>query len=162
MLYLISNKKGVSGLKDLAPRKRDILPFAIGLPVLIVIGLSIASLISASGTAMPPPRIEGPYNFIGWLVVILACLGTGYLEELYFRYYLLAKMENIIPQTAVRVLFSTILFAVVHMYYGPWGILNAAIAGLFLSVLFLRTRSLHGIAVAHAGYNMFVYFMGTV
>jgi len=164
LLYLISRgePKPVK-IRTLAPQKRDILPFAIGLPVLIIIGLLIPFLISLSAaTAAAPPRIEGPYNFIGWAVMILACLGIGYLEELYFRYYLLSKTENIIPQAAVRVLFSTVLFALCHMHDGPWGVLNAALAGLFLSALFLRYRSIHGIALAHAGYNMFVYVMGTV
>ena len=159
LLYLISDKKGVSSLKEICPTQKDILPFVIGLPVLIIIGMFIAFLVSLFVTIPPPPRIEGPHNFVGWVVVVLACLGTGYLEELYFRYYLLSRMEKAVPQAAVRVIFSTILFAFIHD--SPWGIVNAAIAGLFLSALFLKFRSLHGIALAHAGYNMFVYFMGT-
>ena len=171
LLFLISRgegrqtvpgKKSFSSLKKVTPNKRDILPFLIGLPVLIIIGLFISFIMTRFVTVTPPPGIEGPYNFWGWLVVVLACLGTGYLEELYFRQYLLSRMEPAIPRTAVRVLFSTALFALCHIHYGPWGVLNAAIAGLFLSALFLKFRSLHGVALAHAGYNMFVYFMGTV
>lgn len=162
LLYLIARREGFPGLKAAIPQKRDMLPFAIGLPVLIGIGLFISFLISRFAGVSAPFRVEGPYNFIGWAVMILACLGTGYLEEIYFRYYLLARMEKIIPQTAARVVFSTVLFALCHMHAGPWGVANAAIAGLFLSALFLRYRSLHGVALAHAGYNMFVYVMGTV
>ena len=167
ILYLISRSAPQRALQPAdirraAPGKKDMLPFAIGLPGLIIIGLFIAFLVSRFAGLTTPPVIEGPHTFIGWTVVILACLGTGYLEEIYFRYYLLTKLENIIPQAAVRVFFSTALFAIAHIHYGPWGLLNAAIAGIFLSALFLRYRSLHGIALAHAGYNMFVYFMGTV
>jgi membrane protease YdiL (CAAX protease family) len=61
---------------------------------------------------------------------------------------------------AIRVLFSTVLFSLCHIYEGPWGILNAVLAGIFLSVLFNRYRSIHGIAWAHAAYNMFVYTIG--
>jgi len=146
----------------LVPRKQDLLPFAIGLPVLISIGFFVAFLISVFAQAAAPLRVEGPYNAAGWAAVILVCLGTGYLEEIYFRYYLLDRMENLIPQTAARVGFSVVLFALCHLHDGPWGLLNAALAGVFLSALFLRYRSLHGIALAHAGYNMFVYFMGTM
>jgi len=160
LLYIISDKKGLSGLKPLAPGRQDIIPFVIGLPVLIVIGLFIAFLIPLFASVAQPPRIEGPYNFPGWAVMVLACLAIGYLEEIYFRYYLLTKLETINP--APRVIFSTALFALCHLHQGPWGVANAAIAGLFLSLLFLRYRSLHGIALAHAGYNMFVYVMGTV
>jgi len=166
VLYLISRgglQRGLepADIRRAAPGKRDMLPFAIGLPGLIITGLFVAFLVSRFAGATSPPVIEGPHTLIGWAVVVLACLGTGYLEEIYFRYYLLTKLENTIPQAAVRVLFSTALFTISHIHYGPWGLLNAAIAGLFLSALFLRYRSLHGIALAHAGYNMFVYFMGT-
>ena len=152
-------KKGFSALKKITPGKKDILPFVIGLPVLIIIGLFISFLIPLFTALTPPPGIEGPYNFTGWLVIILACLGAGYLEELYFRYYLLSGLQKTIPRTAVRVIFSVALFALLHMHDGFWGILNAAVAGLFLSALFLKFRSLHGLALAHAGYNVFVYFM---
>jgi len=165
VLYLISRSRTRRGLnpvdfRRVVPAKPDILPFAVGLAGLIGIGLCVAFMVSRFAGAASPPVIEGPHTLAGWAAVVLACLGTGYLEEIYFRYYLLTKLESTIPRAAVRVLFSTALFAVSHIHYGPWGLLNAAIAGLFLSVLFLRYKSLHGIALAHAGYNMFVFFMG--
>jgi len=163
VLYLISRSGSQpADIRRAAPAKPDMLPLAIGLPGLIIIGLFVAFLVSRFAGETRPPVIEGPYTLTGWVVVVLACLGTGYLEEIYFRYYLLTKLEKIIPRTAVRVLFSTALFAIAHIHYGPWGLLNAAVAGLFLSALFLRYKSLHGIALAHAGYNMFVFFMGIV
>jgi len=178
LLYLISGKssdkvsavppgdKSFRLLKATIPAKRDIIPFVIGLPVLIIIGLFVSFLASLFarlyGGFSPPLLIEGPYSFWGWVVLILACLGTGYLEEIYFRYYLLTKTESLIPSPALRVVFSVLLFAVSHIHDGPWGVINAALAGLFLSALFLRYRSLHGIALAHAGYNFFVYAMGAV
>ena len=165
LLFLIIRKNFSSVKMTLLaarPGKQDLLPFAMGLPALIIIGLFVSFLVSLSAEIYHPLRIEGPYNALGWFVMILACLGTGYLEEIYFRYYLLSHTKNIIPQTAVRVIFSTLLFAVCHIHDGPWGMLNAAIAGLFLSALFIRYRSLHGVALAHAGYNMFVYVVGVV
>jgi len=144
-------------------RKKDFISFAIGLPGLIIINISISILLSivsqAYGLPMPP-RIEAPVNAWGWIVMFFACLGTGYLEESYFRYYLLTKPRRTLPSPVGRILLSTFLFSICHMYEGPWGVLNAALAGLFLSVLFIRYRSLHGIAWAHAAYNMFVYTMG--
>jgi len=53
-----------------------------------------------------------------------------------------------------------VLFSLCHVYEGPWGILNAVLAGIILSLLFIRFRSLHGIAWAHGAYNIFVYTMG--
>lgn len=161
--YLMSDKKGFSALGDEKPRLRDAIPFAAGLPSLIIIGFGVsflASYFSARLGLIPPPKVAAPVNIWGWIVMVLSCLFTGYLEESYFRYYLLIKLENVIPQTAVRILFSTALFSFCHIYEGPWGIANAVLAGILLSVLFVRYRSLHGIAWAHGAYNIFVYVVG--
>jgi membrane protease YdiL (CAAX protease family) len=39
-------------------------------------------------------------------------------------------------------------------------VLNAVLAGALLALVFLRYRSLHGIALAHGLYNVFVYALG--
>jgi len=179
--YLITNKKGFSGANgniryaNLSlqvakqgfpdfeiPCKRDLIPFAIGLPGLILIGFGISLLISLfhefSGL---PPRIEGPATASGWFVMVFSCLCTGYLEESYFRYYLLTKLEELFRKDVFRIITSTLFFSLCHLYEGPWGILNAVLAGFLLSVLFVRYRSLHGVAWAHGAYNIFVYMMGS-
>jgi len=149
-------------------QKRDLFPFAAGLPGLILIGLAISQLVSiASVYEILPNRsfsqpllVEAPGNVWGWIVMAFSCIGTGYLEESYFRYYLLTRLENALPSPVFRTIISTILFSFCHMYEGPWGILNAVLAGLFLSTLFIRYGSVHGIAWAHGAYNIFVYVMG--
>ena len=170
--YLVSDR-GLAKNKSFFPfinknnhkclRKKDFFTFAVCLPGLIIINISVSTLFSiisqAYGYALPP-RIEAPGNALGWIAMVLSCLGTGYLEESYFRYYLLSKLRRTLPKPIVRVFLSAFLFSICHMYEGPWGVLNAALAGIFLSVLFLRYRSLHGIALAHAAHNMFVYTMG--
>ena len=179
--YLITNKKGFTGpdgnlryanlslsVRRLGfpdfniPGKKDLVPFVIGLPVLILIGFGISLLISFftefSGL---PPKIEGPATVSGWIVMILSCFFTGYLEESYFRYYLLTKLQNLFARDMFRIIISTILFSLCHLYEGPWGILNAVLAGILLSVLFIRFKSLHGVAWAHGAYNIFVYIMGS-
>jgi membrane protease YdiL (CAAX protease family) len=153
-------------------KKNDIISFAIGLSGLLFIGFSISLLIlllSHNQGMETPPRIEGPANFFGWAVVLISCLGTGYLEETYFRYYLLTKLQAAGPQTIrkgegftiIRVIFSAFLFSTCHMYEGLWGVINAFLAGILLSLLFIRFRSLHGIAWAHGAYNIVVYIMGS-
>jgi membrane protease YdiL (CAAX protease family) len=106
--------------------------------------------------------VEAPVSVFGWIVMVFSCLGTGYLEESYFRYYLLTKLEKQQPRALIRIIFSTILFSSCHIYEGPWGVINAMLAGFLLSWLFNRYRSLHGIAWAHGAYNIFVYFMGSL
>jgi len=163
--YIFPDKKGFSSLKQEKLQKRDFLPFAIGLPGLILIGLGISFLVSffylRYGLALPV-KVEAPVSVLGWIVMAFSCLGTGYLEESYFRYYLLTKLEKQQPNVWIRIIFSTILFSLCHIFEGPWGIINAMLAGFFLSWLYDRFRSLHGIAWAHGAYNIFVYFIGGV
>jgi len=163
--YILPDKKGFSSLKQEKFRKRDFLPFAIGLPGLILIGLGVSFLVSffylRYGLALPV-KVEAPISVLGWIVMVFSCLGTGYLEESYFRYYLLIKLEKQQPKVLIRILFSTILFSICHIFEGPWGIINAMLAGFFLSWLYDRFRSLHGVAWAHGAYNIFVYLIGGV
>jgi len=161
--YIMSDKNGFSAIKDEKPSLRDSIPFGIGLLALIIIGLGISILVtqfSANLGFTAPPRIDSPVSLWGWVVMVFSCLGTGYLEESYFRYYLLTRLERSVPQVFLRVIFSTVLFSFCHYYEGPWGIINAVLAGIILSALFIRFRSLHGIALAHGAYNIFVYAMG--
>ena len=160
--YMITDKKGFSSLDEIKPQKQDFLSFAAGLPGLIVISLFLslmAFLFSGFLGLNAPPKVEGPSNAAGFIILVFSCLGTGYLEESYFRYYLLDRLEAAIPKTQLRITLSTILFSLCHIYEGPWGILNAVMAGIFLSLLFIRYRSIHGIAWAHGAYNLFVYIM---
>ena len=157
--YLILKKKSLSfSPGKLKPDRKDAYSFLFGFPGLILIGAGI-SLIITRLSLSSPQELQGPYNIPGWITLIFSCLGTGYLEESYFRYYLLRKLEERVSKIP-RVIFSVLLFALCHAYEGPWGILNAALAGLLLSFLFERCRSLHGIALAHACYNALVYALG--
>lgn len=160
--YLISDKKGFSALRNERPGKRDLLSFGAGLPGLIIIGLGISFLVSHfsdyPGLALPP-MVEAPADFPGWIVMVVSCMGTGYLEESFFRYYLLKWQEKLVSRPVFRIFFSTALFSLCHVYEGPWGIFNAVLAGILLSVLFIRFKTLHGIAWAHGTYNIFVYAM---
>ena len=163
--YIISDKNGFSALENEKPDLNDLVSFGIGLPGLIISGLGLSFLISVFSKfseLRAPALVEGPHNIPGFLVMVLSCVCTGYLEESFFRYYLLRKFEYILPQTAIRIFISTALFSLCHLYEGPWGILNAVLAGVLLSVLFVRFRSLHGIAWAHGAYNMFVYIVGSL
>ena len=161
--YIITDKKGLSAIEPGIPGKRDIRPFLTGFPLLVLIGIVVSFSVRALNEQRglyQPPVIEGPGTIIGVFVMIFSSLSTGYLEESYFRYYLLTKLEKTLPNVVLRVLVSTFLFSICHIYDGPWGMINAAMAGILLSALFIRHRSLHGIAWAHAAYNVFVYTMG--
>jgi membrane protease YdiL (CAAX protease family) len=160
--YLIIGKNSLSlNPGTLKPERRDFFTFLWGLSGLVLIGAG-TSFIGVRLSPFPVSVIEVPQDVLGWIAMGLSCAGSGYLEESYFRFYLLQKMENVIPNKTFRMLFSTLLFALCHAYEGLWGIVNAVLAGFFLSMLFERNKSLHGIAWAHALYNSLVYIFSSL
>jgi membrane protease YdiL (CAAX protease family) len=161
--YIISDKKGLSALADEKPKFNDLIVVGAGLPALIGIGICVsiaAAFFTGNAGLSLPPKVEAPSNAVGYIVMIISCFGTGYLEESYFRYYIYVKYEKQFDTPAAAIILSTLLFSACHVYEGIWGIINAALAGLLLSLLFFRYRSLHGLAWAHGAYNIFVYVMG--
>jgi membrane protease YdiL (CAAX protease family) len=54
------------------------------------------------------------------------------------------------------------LFSICHIYEGPWGFLNAVLSSVLLCFMFLRYKSIHGISIAHAMYNIAVYVINTM
>jgi membrane protease YdiL (CAAX protease family) len=128
---------------------------------MILIGLTI-SVVAPFFAAIPAGVPAASPNLPAeWIIMILSCITTGYLEESYFRFYLLNKLENFGTSPGTAVLISVLFFSLCHIYEGPWGMLNAFLAGTLLAVVYFRFKSLHGIALAHGLYNIFVYVAGS-
>jgi membrane protease YdiL (CAAX protease family) len=158
--YLLLQKKKIAGWGVHTFRREDLYSLSIALPGLLLIGLTI-SLVSPLFQDMPAaPVLSSPSNVPGWMVLVLSCFSTGYLEESYFRFYLLNRLGDLGVKTGSLLAVSVLFFALCHIYEGPWGVLNAVLAGALLALIFLRYRSLHGISLAHGLYNIFVYALG--
>jgi membrane protease YdiL (CAAX protease family) len=155
--YLLFQVKGPRKWGIRRPGRRDILPGLLALPALALIGFTV-SLVSPRFSGVPAaPQFLPPDNWPSWVVLVLSCVSTGYLEESFFRFYLLSKRDALVLGTGGAALISVLLFSVCHIYEGPWGFLNAVLSGTLLAFIFLRYRSLHGIALAHGLYNALVY-----
>ncbi|GHV73914.1 hypothetical protein AGMMS49940_12160 [Spirochaetia bacterium] len=155
IVYLLRPKPG--GI--FRPRARDLGTVLLALPGLLILGVLVTLLGSLLPFPVSAPTLDAPLGPAAFLVMILSCLSTGYLEETYFRLYLFTRFKErgIGPVKAMAV--SSVLFALCHIYEGPLGALNALLAGLLLYSIFVRQKSIHGIAWAHGGYNVFVYIM---
>jgi membrane protease YdiL (CAAX protease family) len=144
------------------PRRGDLVTALFTLPALA----SLGALTSLLGTLFPDPvsapELALPQGPAAVLVMILSSLSTGYLEETYFRFYLFRRLAESGAGLTKAALVSSLLFALCHLYEGPLGALNAFLAGLLLFFIFARRHSLHGIAWAHGGYNIFVYIMAGI
>jgi membrane protease YdiL (CAAX protease family) len=158
--YLLLQKKSLKAWGIGLPGKQDLLAGFCALPGLLLIGLTI-SVVSPFFAGIPAGAgLAAPGGLPGWVVMVVSCITTGYLEESFFRFYLLAGLRDLGIGTGKLVCLSVLLFSLCHVYEGPWGALNAVLAGTLLSFLFLHFKSLHGIALAHGFYNAFVYALG--
>ncbi|MDR1596292.1 MAG: CPBP family intramembrane metalloprotease [Treponema sp.] len=155
--YLLSGREAKKGR---FPRFscRDLWSVLAALPALLLASLSV-SLAASLFNAVPggAPFESPPAEISAWVLTILSCLSTGYLEESFFRYYLYKKLTLFGLDAPRFILVSAALFSLCHLYEGPWGTLNACFAGLLLALIFTRFRALHGIALAHGLYNLLVY-----
>lgn len=95
-------------------------------------------------------------------LVLFTCLATGYREELFFRSYLLTRLENAGMERIWSISVSTALFALGHLYQGYLAILIAIITSLYFSLIFLKTKNIHGISVAHGLYNFSALFLSYI
>jgi len=159
--YLLLKEKSLKEWGITLPGKKDLFPAVMAPCALILIGLTI-SLASRHFDGFPSgSRFLPPQNFISWIILIISCISAAYLEESFFRFYLLSKRKDMGLGPHRAVLVSVVSFSLCHIYEGPWGFLNAVLSGIVLAFIFLRFRSLHGIAFGHALYNVMVYVMGT-
>jgi membrane protease YdiL (CAAX protease family) len=139
------------------PGKRDGLVALAALGALVLIAAATGFLASLLPGGEAAAGLEAPRTVSGWAVVLVSCAVTGYLEEGFFRAYIITRLGDIGVEGLRAVVVSVVLFSLCHLYEGPWGVVNAALAGSALSVAFIRGRSLHGPAWAHGAYNAFVY-----
>ncbi|MCL2191316.1 MAG: CPBP family intramembrane metalloprotease [Treponema sp.] len=162
--YLLLKTKSLREWGVARPGRRDLVPGLVSLAAIAIVGFAVAAAFRHFGDP-GDPRVVIPGEAAPWAVLVLSVLAGAYLEESFFRFYLLARRTetghgpmNLDPVRAV--FFSTALFAFSHAHLGPWGVLNAAVSGTALSCVFLRTGSLHGVSLAHGLYNVMVFAMG--
>jgi membrane protease YdiL (CAAX protease family) len=185
LLWYLSYIKG----KRIFPvriRFGDFQSLIIALPGLLGIGLGLSVFSTVvSGPEAAASIVKAPEGLAAWTVMVISCFSTGYLEETYFRHYFLGRFRkrkpgipppelealgsqpaSVPPPNApgtnpvVGILVSTAFFSLCHIYKSPWGVINAAFAGLLLSLVYIHYGALHGLAWAHSLYNIFIYASG--
>ena len=95
------------------------------------------------------------------LLVLIFSLTTGYREELFFRAYLLTRFKQLGLDLKKAVALSAVLFGCMHFYQGLFGVLFTGLVGVYLALVFLKTRSLNMIAFAHAVFNTMMLLLST-
>jgi len=141
---------------------KDFISVLITLPCLILIGILMSYLSSLAGGTSAGFIIFRPSTVTGWITLCVSCFVSAYLEESYFRYYLLTKRESFNLSVPGITALSVVLFSLCHVYAGFWGFLNALISGALLCFIFLKFKALHGIAVSHGLYNILAVILNTI
>jgi len=159
--YLIYKARKIE-LWAVKPGKKDIISFVITFPSLIIIGLAVTLTGVFIGGQSSQITLQSPSSVIEWIILFITCILAAYLEESYFRYYLLTKREELNLNASSALALSVFMFSICHIYEGPWGFMNAVISGTILGFIFLRYNSLHGIAVAHALYNISIFIINAL
>jgi len=139
------------------PGKKDLIACLITFPCLLITGFVIAAISSNVSGSSAQISLHFPSTTRGWILLCISCIISAYLEESFFRFYLLSRRDEMRLSPAFALAVSVALFSICHIYEGPWGFLNSVIAGTLLGFIFLRYNSLHGVAVAHGLYNIAVY-----
>ncbi len=83
-----------------------------------------------------------------WPWVILALLPVALMEELYFRSLLLGAFAPHVNIVAF-VIGVSVIFGLLHMPQGEWGVVGVILVSLVLSVVFLWRESLLVVVIAH-------------
>jgi len=159
--FLLLKKKK---LKDwgIRPGLKDLISGIITLPCLLIIGFMVTYSSSKIGETSLQITLVSPSTGSGWIILSLSCIFAAYLEESFFRFYLLARRNEFNLSAVYALVLSVTLFSICHIYEGPWGFLNAVLSSTLLCFMFLRYKSIHGISIAHAMYNISVYVINSM
>lgn len=145
----------------LFPAAKDILN---ALAIAGVIGLFIAAsswLLAPHDWTNPVftslPKAPQSWRFITFALV--SSFGTGYAEELFFRFFLIKNFEMTGFSTLYSVLFSAVIFGLSHQAQGIPGMLIAGAAALLFSLAMLKGKSPHALALGHGIYDAGILFL---
>jgi membrane protease YdiL (CAAX protease family) len=148
-------------------RAHDEAPEAFGLrPLLglgpdVALGAALAVVVSAAGigvylasVALHANRFVVPVPPLGhwWTVpmLVLNAVQAGLLEEVIVVGYLITRFEQVGWSAATAVGASAVLRASYHLYQGWGGFAGNLVLGLFFGAVFVRTRRVWPLVIAHA------------
>jgi Predicted membrane-associated HD superfamily hydrolase len=123
----------------------------LSIPLSLVLGLG-EYLIIRAGYLIPDITFENLLKLTFIMVFFV-----GLIEELIFRSLLQTKLEKALS-TGESLLITALLFGLMHSGYGTfYEILYTGFIGLFMGLIFYKTRSLPFIMVLHGFINVFLF-----
>lgn len=156
IFWLIRNKKMRPSEFGLTPQP------VISFLTAFLIGTLAGTLINQNGylilnnfPSYPPlgsmPKIESPLLF--FIDLTLGLLMVGIFEEIVFRGYMHTFLSRYTHTPLIIIVISAFAFGFIHWSGGLHKVLVTSAAGALFMVLYLRTRSLPAIILAHFAVN---------
>lgn len=107
------------------------------------------------GTGSVVSSLRERYDTAIWLpVIVIAMVSVGFVEELLFRGYFIARLRQLGRPTSSAVIGSALLFSIGHGYQGPTALVFSFLAGVGLGWLWIRRPHVGAFALGHAAYNL--------
>jgi hypothetical protein len=153
VLYLIRQDDEPPSRFGLIPTKGIRADFALG--GVLAICVSVVGIgVYLGSVALHLNRFVVPVPPLGhwWTipVLILTAIEAGLLEELIVVSYLITRLEQIGWSTAAAVAASALLRGSYHLYQGWGGFIGNVMLGAFFGFVFVRTRRVWPLVIAHA------------
>lgn len=123
-----------------------------------VITRTLFSLFSVPATRVPPIGAGDPPG-IRTLILVPTMVVIAYVEELFFRVYLLTRFRQARLKTYLAVGGTALLFALGHGWQGTEAIVFSFFAGVGLGLVWVTKRRFHPLALGHALYNLAAFLI---
>ena len=129
--------------------------------VLAMIGFMIGSVVMVNITGMPELADMSSYAFLqdnlGLLLLTLlgVYIASSFGEEIIYRGFLINRISELGGSTklavSLAVLFSAVIFGLVHYEWGPMGVVQTFFMGLVLGICYIKFKKrLWVLILAHA------------
>lgn len=104
----------------------------------------------------PSPIQEEVTSKLSLWVIMPPLFVINMFEEVLMRGYLTSRLTDLLPSKWAPVFLSSIIFAMWHVYEGPLGVMNAFTIGLVLGTVFIYTKRLWPLIIAHFTFDAIV------
>ncbi|PLX25163.1 MAG: CPBP family intramembrane metalloprotease [Salinivirgaceae bacterium] len=97
-----------------------------------------------------------------WVIIMLMYPVWSVIpQELIYRTFFFYRYKTLFPNSVSMIMASSITFSFMHIIFENWvAIIFSLIAGVILSIVYYRHKSLLGISIEHAIYGNLVFTTG--
>ena len=121
--------------------------------------LAAPRFLAAAVQAQPAFRFATPAGGVQWGLLVVMAIVNGFAEELVMRGFLIRQLERLLRSAWVAIVLTAAVFAAYHAYQGIAGVINGVAMSAVFGILFVVTRRLWPLAVAHTMMDLLGYVL---